>query len=78
VIGLVEENDGIAFQVMNTRIAGPQVAHRRLPAVLPIFTMGKIAEYQPDQKGIFSLERAGHSWQRVIAANLSDGYLGFP
>src|SRR5271169_1009055 len=56
VIGLVEENDGIAFQVMDTRIACPQVAYGRLPAVLPIFTIGKIAEYQPDQKGIFPLD----------------------
>jgi hypothetical protein len=44
VIGLVEENDGIAFQVMDARIACPHVANRRLPAILPIFTMRKIPQ----------------------------------
>jgi hypothetical protein len=62
---------------MDTRIACPQVAHRRLPALLPIHTVGEIAEYQPDQKRIFPLDWAGHYRQRVIAANFSDGYLGF-
>src|ERR1700675_742844 len=51
-------SSGIAFQVMDTGFACPQVAHRRLPAILPIFTMGKIPQFQLDQKSIFPLDRA--------------------
>ena len=76
-MGLFEERDGIAFQVMDTRITCPQVALPAFAALLPIYTMGKIAEYQPDQVGVFPLDWGGHSRQRVIAAIFSEGYLGF-
>jgi hypothetical protein len=44
VVWLVEESDRISFQVRDNDLAGTQVAHRRLLAVLPIFMMGKIAK----------------------------------
>jgi hypothetical protein len=59
VMGLVEESDGISFQIVEERVTSPQVAHRHLPAILPIFVMGKIAELQTDEKRIFPLDRAG-------------------
>ena len=43
VMGLVEESDGISFQVIETNLVCPQVVHGRLPAVLPIFVTGKIS-----------------------------------
>jgi hypothetical protein len=56
VVWLVEESDRISFQVRDSDLTGTQVAHRRLPAVLPIFMMRKIAEYQTDEKRIFLLD----------------------
>jgi hypothetical protein len=56
VIGLVEENGRISFQVRENDLTGSQVAHRRLPAVLPILMTGKIAEQQTDKQGIFPLD----------------------
>ncbi|SRR6266702_3650167 len=44
VIGLVEENGRISFQVYENDLTNPQVVHRRLLAVLPIFMTWKIAE----------------------------------
>jgi hypothetical protein len=44
VMGLVEETGRISFQVPENDLTGPQIAHRRSSAVLPIFMMGKIAK----------------------------------
>src|SRR6478672_8034924 len=56
VIGLVEENAGFSFQVMERTLACPHVAHRRSSAILPILTIGTIAELQSDEKSIFLLK----------------------
>jgi hypothetical protein len=47
VIGLVEDSDGISFQVVNAHFTGSQVAHWRSLAVFPIFVTGKIAQCKP-------------------------------
>jgi hypothetical protein len=75
VIGLVEENGGIPFQVMETTLASPQVAHWRQSAILPIFVSGKITEFQTDNKSIFLLNRTAYFRQRIIASNLRDRYI---
>ena len=67
-----------SFQVIDTSLAGPQVAHRRQSAILPIFAMGKIAELQTDDKRIFVPNRTAHSWHRIITSNLRDGYISVP
>src|ERR1700722_10879455 len=56
MIGLVEDSDGISFQVANAHFTGSQVAHWRSLAVFPIFMTGKIAQVQTDQKRVFPLE----------------------
>src|SRR5260370_312577 len=75
MIGLVEENGGISLQVIETTLASPQVAHRRLSAILPIFMNGEIAELQSDEKSIFLLNRTAHFRQRIVASNLRDRYI---
>ncbi len=55
VIRLVEESGGISLQVTETNLAGPQVAHQRSSAILPVFVIGTIAEVQSDDKSIFPL-----------------------
>ena len=75
VKGLVRKSGGISLQVMETTLAGPQVAHRRSSAILPIFAMARIAEVQSDEKSIFPLKRAAHFRQRTITSNLRDGYI---
>src|SRR3984885_13913790 len=75
-MGPVEENGGISLQVIETTLASPQVAHRRLSAILPILVSGKIAELQSDEKSIFLLNRTAHFRQRIIASNLRDRYIG--
>jgi hypothetical protein len=75
VIGLVEESGGISLQVMETNVAGPEVAHQRPSAILPVFVIGPIAEVQSDDKSIFPLKRTGHFQRRIITSNLCDGYI---
>jgi hypothetical protein len=56
VVGLVEQNGGIAFQIIEACLAGSQVAHRGLPAILPILMRGEIAELQTDEERVFPLD----------------------
>jgi hypothetical protein len=55
MIGLFEESDRIAFKVIEARLAGMNVVHRRLSAVLPIMMFRTRTNMQADQKGIFPL-----------------------
>src|SRR6185295_17890242 len=49
--------------------------HRRSPAILPIFAIGKIAEVQSNEKSIFLPNRPPHFRQRTVASNLRDRYV---
>jgi hypothetical protein len=60
---------------METTLAGPEVAHQRSSAILPVFVIGTIAEVQSDDKSIFPLNRTGHFQRRIITSNLCDGYI---
>jgi hypothetical protein len=60
---------------METNLAGPEVAHQRPSAILPVFVIGTIAEVQSDDKSIFPLKRTGHFPRRIITSNLCDGYI---
>src|SRR6266850_8612382 len=75
VIGLVEESGGTSLQVIETTLAGPEVAHHRSSAILPVFAIGTIAEVQSDDKSIFPLKRTAHFQRRIITSNLCDGYI---
>jgi hypothetical protein len=76
VVRLVEQGDGIAFQVMEINLTRAQVTHRHLVSVLPILAIGKIAKRQSDEIGIFPLDRVAQSQDRVIASRLGDGHVG--
>jgi hypothetical protein len=52
---LVEEAPGFSFQVIETTLSSPQIAHRHSSATLPILETGTIAELQSDEKRIFLL-----------------------
>jgi hypothetical protein len=56
VTRLAKENDGIAFQVLDRRLTGPEVGHRCLLTIFPIFTIGIIAEVQTDAERVFPLQ----------------------
>src|SRR6476646_6401986 len=77
VIGLVKENDRISPEVIDADFTGPQIRNRRLPTVLPIFTIGKVAEHETNEKSVFPLNRAGHSRRWIVTSNLGDGHVGF-
>src|SRR4051794_39260838 len=55
---------------METSLAGPQVAHWRQSAILPIFVSGKVTEFQADDKSVFLLDRIAHFRQGIIASDL--------
>src|ERR1700743_1949551 len=65
VKSLVGKSGRISFQVMETTLASPQVAHRRSSAILPIFAIPRIAEVESDEKSIFLLNRTAHLRQRI-------------
>jgi hypothetical protein len=75
VIGLVEESGGFSLQIMETTLAGSQVAHHRSSAILPILSIGTIAEVPSDDKSIFLLKRTAHFRQRIITSKLRDGHI---
>jgi hypothetical protein len=60
---------------MEGTLAGPQVAHRRSSAILPIFAIGNIAELQSNEKRIFLLYRIAHFRQRIITSDLRHGHI---
>src|SRR5258708_29253412 len=51
--------------------------HEEWQHVLPIFTIGKVAEHETNEKTVFPLNRAGHSRRWIITSNLGDGHVGF-
>src|ERR1700732_1606725 len=67
VIGLVEESGGSSLQVKETTLAGPHVAQHS-SAILPVLTIGTIAEVQSDDKSIFPRNRTAHFRQRIITS----------
>src|ERR1700722_8303471 len=75
VIGLVDEPPGFSFQVMETTLASPHVAHRHSSAILPVLPFWTIAEVQTDEKSIFLLNRIANLRQRIIASNLCNCYI---
>src|SRR3984893_1331315 len=75
VIGLVDEPPGFSFQVMETTLASPHVAHGRSSAILPVFPFWTSAEVQTDEKRIFLLNRIAHLRQRILASNLCNCYI---
>src|SRR5580700_5171330 len=60
---------------MEINLANAQVAHRHLPSVLPILTIGKIAKRQSDKISVFALDRVAQTQHRVIAPRLRDGHV---
>ena len=78
VVGLVEKGNRIAFQVMDTGLARPDVVDRHELPVLPVYSIGVIAQGQSHEKRVFPLKGPAQPRHRVIASRFCDGHVSRP